>query len=159
MSVDQALIDSSIRNWNIHIERGTKAFDRMTEEQLQLEVSPGRNRVIYILGHLIAIHDALLPLLRISDRLYPELDRPFVSNPDRAVESGLTGNDLKLKWNEVNRALEIGFAGISPKDWTTRHNAVSVEDFEKEPHRHRFSVFLSRSAHLAMHLGQIRLVP
>jgi hypothetical protein len=35
---------------------------------------------------------------------------------------------------------------------------VSEEDFAKEPHRNRFTLLLSRTGHLAFHLGQVVLV-
>jgi len=38
-----------------------------------------------------------------------------------------------------------------------RHTAVSEEDFEREPHRNRFTVLLGRTTHLAYHLGQATL--
>jgi hypothetical protein len=34
---------------------------------------------------------------------------------------------------------------------------VSDEDFEKEPHRNRFTVLLGRTAHLSYHVGQATL--
>jgi hypothetical protein len=34
---------------------------------------------------------------------------------------------------------------------------VSEEDFEREPHRNRFTVLLGRTAHLAYHVGQATL--
>ena len=43
------------------------------------------NRIIYLLGHLTAVHDAMIPLLRVGERLYPELADVFIKKPDRAV--------------------------------------------------------------------------
>ena len=38
-------------------------LDSLSDEQLQKEIAPGKNRGIYILGHLIAVHDDMLAIL------------------------------------------------------------------------------------------------
>ena len=119
------------------------------------EIAPGRNSGYYLLGHLTAVHDAMLPLLRISDRLYPELEEPFIKNPDR---SGVARPDLatvRNHWTTVTAALNKGMAALSFDEWMERHASISAEDFTKEPHRNRFSVLLSRIAHLTEHIGQL----
>jgi hypothetical protein len=58
---------------------------KLSDEQLQAQVSPGRNRVYYVIGQLTVVHDRLFPLLNLGERLHPELDEQFVSNPDRKV--------------------------------------------------------------------------
>jgi len=58
----------------------------LTEEQFLREVAPGRNRIIYLLGHLTAVHDAMHTVLDVGKRLHPELDAIFVSQPDGAIE-------------------------------------------------------------------------
>lgn len=50
-----------------------KIFDNLSDEQLMHEVSPGRNRGIYLLGHLTAVHDLMLPLLRFGEAKYPRV--------------------------------------------------------------------------------------
>ena len=40
-----------------------------------------------------------------------------------------------------------------------KHTAVSDEDFAANPLRNRLSVLLSRTRHLAYHIGQIALAP
>jgi len=50
-------------------------------------IAPGRNRGIYLLGHLVAVHDLMLPLLRFEDVIYPDLQPVFVDAPDRAFET------------------------------------------------------------------------
>jgi hypothetical protein len=52
-----------------------------------------------------------------------------------------------------------GFASISAADWLKKHAAVSEEDFLKEPLRNRLAILLSRTNHLAYHLGQTALRP
>ena len=157
MSTENSLIDAALRGWKSNVERVDKLFGTLSPEQLEQQVTPGKNRLIYLWGHLAAANDGLLPLLGIGERLHPELDAMFISKPDRSVELKVTAQSLKSAWDKINQRLWEGFSKFSPADWAGRHTAVSEEDFEREPHRNRFTVLLGRTAHLAYHLGQATL--
>jgi hypothetical protein len=157
MTLETSLIDSALRNWRSNVDRAGKLFGNFSEEQLLREVAPGKNRLIYLWGHLTAFNDALIPLLGFGSRIHPELDLMFVSNPDRTVPTILLGEDLKIIWHETGEILWTGFLKLSVADWLQKHGAVSEEDFLREPHRNRFTVVLGRTAHIAYHLGQARL--
>jgi len=154
MSTEASLIDSALRSWKQNIDRTDRFFSALSEEQLRQEIAPGKNRLIYLWGHLTAVNDMLLPLLGVGLRLHPELDEPFIKNPDRSSPNTLTGKDLKRIWDEINQSLGKAFAKLTPDEWLQKHTTVSEEDFKKEPHRNRFTILLGRTGHLAYHLGQ-----
>ena len=157
MTFEKSLIDSALRNWRSNVDLAGKLFGNLSQEQLLQEVAPGKNRLIYLWGHLTASNDALIPLLGFRSRTHPELDLMFVSNPDRTVQNILLGEDLKIIWQETGQILWTGFSKLSAAEWLQKHSAVSEEDFSREPHRNRFTVLLSRTAHIAYHLGQAKL--
>jgi hypothetical protein len=157
MSLETSLIDSALRNWRSNVDRTGKLFVNLSQEHLLQEVAPGKNRLIYLWGHLTAFNDALIPLLGFGARIHPELDLMFVSNPDRTVPTILLGEDLKIIWQETSQILWTGFSKLSVADWLQKHGAVSEEDFLREPHRNRFTILLARTAHIAYHLGQAKL--
>jgi hypothetical protein len=157
MTLETSLIDSALRNWRSNFDRASTLFGNLSQEQLLQEVSPGKNRLIYLWGHLTAFNDALIPLLGFGPRIHPELDLMFVSNPDRTVPTILLGDDLKIIWLETSEILWAGFTKLSVTDWLQKHSAVSEEDFLREPHRNRFTVLLGRTGHIAYHLGQAKL--
>jgi len=157
MTLETSLIDSALRNWRSNVDRAGKLFGNLSQEQLLQEIAPGKNRLIYLWGHLTAFNDALIPLLGFGARIHPELDLMFVSNPDRTVPAILLGEDLKLIWQETSEILWTSFTKLSIADWLQKHGAVSEEDFLREPHRNRFTVVLGRTAHIAYHLGQAKL--
>jgi hypothetical protein len=157
MTLETSLIDSALINWRSNVDRASKIFGDLSQEQLLQEVAPGKNRLIYLWGHLTAFNDALIPLLGFGLRMCPELDLMFVSNPDRTVPTILSGGDLKSIWQETNQILLTGFSKLSVADWLQKHGAVSEEDFLREPHRNRFTVLLGRTTHIAYHVGQAKL--
>ena len=157
MTTEKSLIDSALRGWKFNVERAEKLFEGLSPAQLEQEVAPGKNRLIYLWGHLAAVNDRLLPLLAIGERLHPEFDDMFISSPDKSVPLAVSAQSLKTAWQEINQKLWEGFSKFADADWAQRHTGVSEQDFEREPHRNRFGVLLGRTAHLSYHLGQAAL--
>ena len=156
-SSDETLVAGAVNAWKQNIERADKLFFALTPEQLQKEIAPGKNRLIYLWGHLTAVHDRMLPLLGMGPRLHEELDEPFLTKADKAVANLPSADVIKKNWNEVNGKLRDGFAKPSSAEWLQRHASVSEEDFAKDPLRNRFAILVSRTNHLSYHLGQAAL--
>jgi hypothetical protein len=154
MNAERQLIDSGLRAWKFNADRIESFFHPLSEDELQQEIAPGRNRLLYLWGHLAAANDALFPLLGIGPKLHPELDAMFFANPDRTVPSVLSRSELKDVWGQINDALWSAFSGWTTAEWLQKHTAVSDEDFLREPHRNRYTVMLSRNSHTAFHYGQ-----
>lgn len=150
------LTDSAINAWKQQIARVDQTLAASSDADLEREVAPGRNRLYYLVGHLAAVHDRMLPLLGVGDRLHPELDKPFLEQPDSKAPV-IPAAELRRAWADVNKTLTDGIEALEPALWLTRHNSVSEEDFAKDPLRHRLSVLMNRTSHAAFHIGQMRL--
>jgi len=124
--------NTALRAWKLVIAQLDQMFSSMSDDELQREVAPGRNRVFYLMGHLTAVHDRVT-----SDRVAPEA--------------------VRRAWSEVNARLTAAMAALPPEEWLKKHNAVSDEDFAKAPLRNRLSVLQTRTTHAGFHAGQIRL--
>ncbi len=157
-TLTEQTIQLAINLWATRNTAVSNFFNKHENESVYLnEVAPGRNRAIYLFGHLIATNDALLPLLGFGDKLFPELE-PFSSSPDRSFEITHSISELKQKWEAVNTTLTDHFNTLSAAGWLDRHTAVSAEDFVKEPHRNRLNVLLGRTNHQSYHLGQLNFL-
>ena len=152
---NQLIVKMALDAWNTKVKQTSELINSLTDEQLQSEVSPGRNRGIYLVGHLVAVHDMMLPLLNLGERSYATLEESFISNPDKAKPNPITAKELKEAWKKVHSTLSSQFNNVKPDDWFLKHNSVSQEDFLKEPHRNRLNIILSRTNHLAYHQGQL----
>ena len=156
MTSQQLSVKVAINSWQVVLERTDKIFSALTQDQLLKEVAPGKNRLIYLWGHLTAIHDAMFPMLGFGPRLHPELDTIFVSNPDKTTQLP-TAHELKKYWYQVNGKLLSHFEALSADEWLQRHYAMSEEDYATDPARNRLAVLLSRTNHMSYHLGQMTL--
>ena len=157
MTSDKGFVDAGLRSWRSNMDRAGKLFGSLTSSELEIEVAPDRNRLIYIWGHLMAINDGILPLFAFGPRHYPDLEDMFVAKPDRAVEALPGPAALLNMWTKLDTALWQEFQKLSPSDWLDRHQGISPEDFIREPHRNKYSSLLGRTAHLGYHLGQANL--
>src|SRR5258708_27796390 len=113
MTSKKLSVQVAINSWRLVVERANKIFSNRTEDEFLKEVAPGKNRLIYLLGHLTAIHDAMFPILGLGERLHPELDSIFVSNPDKAGAQLPAAAELRKYWDEGNGKLLPQFATLS----------------------------------------------
>jgi hypothetical protein len=148
-------IKMAISAWDGYNTRVSKLLETLSDEEFLAETAPGRNSGIYLVGHLVAVSDALLPILGFGERLYPELDNIFVNSPDKSGHDMPSINELKEYWGKVNAKLSIHIGQMQEDDWFTRHNNVSESDFMKEPHRNKLNIILNRTSHTSYHLGQL----
>jgi DinB family protein len=155
--MDELFVQTVVSSWKQIVSRLDQRFAPLDDEQLQKQVAPDKNRLFYLLGHLTAVHDRMLPLLGIGERLHPHLDEVYLSNPDRTFADPLSAIDLKKAWNEVNNAITTSVEKFSVDDWLHRHAAVSEEDFARDSTRNRLAIFLSRTNHASFHTGQVVL--
>lgn len=147
-----------IRAWTTQVKRLTELFESIGNAELQKEIAPQKNTGVYLLGHLVAVHDAMLPLLGFGKKNYPHLEKPFLADADKSGNEFPAADQLLEYWKQVNNQLLKAFNELSPDQWLEKHEAVSAEDFAKEPHRNKLSVLISRTTHMSYHHGQLVLL-
>jgi hypothetical protein len=143
--------------WKSVNQRVSDLIAQISEENIQNEVAPGRNRVLYIVGHLTAVSDRMFSLLGVGERRFPNLDTAYLEHPDRTVVNPLTPAELKAAWLDVTIRITGALEAFTPEEWLQKHTAVSDTDFAKEPSRNRMAVVLTRTNHISYHLGQLVL--
>ena len=100
--MDELFVTTVVTSWRQIINRLDERLASLDDEQLQKQVAPNKNRLFYLLGHLTAVHDHMLPLLGIGERLHPELDEAYLTNPDQTTSDPLAAADL-LNRNDGRR--------------------------------------------------------
>ena len=152
---NQMIIKMTLNSWYSVVKRADTLFEKITDEEMLKEIAPHRNRGIYLIGHLSAVHDMMLPLLDLGESQFPELKATFIRTPDNPKEQPFSLAELRQFWVSVNSELQKQFDKLTPDQWFQKHTSVSAEDFANQPHRNRLNVVLSRTNHLSYHLGQL----
>lgn len=158
MNSNEIFLKMTFDRWNGSLKNCDTLLNSLTDEQLEKEIAPGKNRGTYLLGHLIAVHDDMIILLGIGEKLYPEMHQTYIALPDKAAEQYLTTTELRARWNKQCEVLKQKFDTLKPEEWLEKHTAVSAEDFSKEPHRNRLNIIVTRTTHLSYHTGQMVLL-
>ena len=69
--------------WLLQNRKISDLVHKLNEEDLKKDVAFGRNSGLYLLGHLIASNDLLLPLFDFGEKMYPEYEKIFLCCPDK----------------------------------------------------------------------------
>ena len=72
--------------------------------------------ISYLWGHLTAVNDAMFSVLRLGERVHPELDAVFIAQPDRSVPLQ-PSTEIAKCWEEVHTELFSRFKTVSPEEW------------------------------------------
>ena len=149
------IIRMTLTSWESQNKRFIDLIEKLTDEALHREIAPGRNTGVYLLGHMIASHDFMLPLMGLGEKKYPEMEDVFIRSPDKSGRDFPSVAELRKRLLDATAELNAQFGKLSEADWLSRHNAVSEEDFVKEPMRNKLNIVISRTVHLASHMGQM----
>ena len=98
MTTTEISIKMVLDRWYGSIKNCDAILDSLSDEQLQKVVAPGKNRGIYLLGHLVAVHDDMLILLDMGEKLYPQLNEPFIKLADKTTDQLPTVAELRSYW-------------------------------------------------------------
>lgn len=158
MNKNEMIIKLVFDRWYGSIKNFDAILASLSDEQLAKEIVPGKNRGIYLLGHMIAVHDAMLVLLDFGSLQYPELQEPFLKSPDRAIAEIPSAQELRNLWSKQCQDLKQKFDSLSTDNWFEKHTAVSAEEFSNEPHRNKLNIIITRTTHLTYHTGQLVLI-
>jgi len=158
MTTTDIIVKMIFDRWNGALKNWDDTLNALSDEQLQKEIAPGKNRGIYLLGHMIAVHDDMIVLLGMGEKTQPQLFEPFIKSPDKAVAEIPSAKELRKYWADQCALLKQKFDALQPADWFERHTAVSAEDFAKELHRNKLNVILTRTTHMTYHTGQLVLL-
>ncbi|MBS1771410.1 MAG: DinB family protein [Bacteroidetes bacterium] len=158
MEQNEVMVKMVLDRWNALNKNFDDTLNALSDADLQREIAPGRNRGIYLLGHMVAVHDDMLRLLDFGNKQYPDLYKPFVESADKAVADLPSAKELRKQWAEINVYLSSKINALTPAQWFEKHTAVNAEDFAKEPHRNKLNIMVTRCTHLAYHHGQIILL-
>lgn len=158
MNTTSVITKLAIQQWEQQVERATKLLDEMSDEVLARHIAPGKNTGTYIVGHLIAVHDAIPVILGLGEKKYPELYDTYITQPDGKGDAAMSLQGLRTLWKETHDRVTGLMRNVPEEDWFKRHESMTDADFEVNPLRNKLSVLLSRTSHLAYHLGQLRLL-
>lgn len=153
---DELFVKMVLLSWQATQKSINKKLEKLSEEELNTPILPGKNTPAWIIGHLAAVNDNMATLLELGPKLKPEYEKALI-HPDGTVKPPPSSEMIKY-WHDSNAYVNEKMRSLATEEWFAKHSAVSAEDFAKEPHRNKLNVLISRTNHLSHHLGQLVLV-
>jgi hypothetical protein len=139
----------ALRTWKATVGRFDDIVVAVPDEDLEREVTAGKSRLFYLIGHLTALHDRLFTVLGLGERNHAELDAEFGEERDPHRRSTVSPRRLRQAWNDVNAALLAGMERLTPEQW--------LETPEAAAEASRLSALVDWTDHLSFHSTQIRM--
>ncbi len=102
----EMMIAQLLKTWTAHNKSVKDFFNKHDDAEYLNPVAPGRSRAIYLLGHLVAVSDGMLPILGLGEKMYPELEGPFLISPDNVETPMPSIALLKEYWDNVSNVLD-----------------------------------------------------
>lgn len=131
--------------WLLQNRKISDLVNRLSDDDLKKDVVSGRNSGLYLLGHLIATNDILMPLFEFGEKMYPEYEKIFLCTPDKCAQKFPPTEMVRLHWFTLNEKLRIRFGAMEQKEWI----------FESKGADERLKIMLSVVNHQCYHLGQL----
>ena len=156
--MEERFLNQAIASWDLQVANLRKLLSKLSDEALQKEVAVGRNTGWYVLGHLVAVSDALSEMIGTGQRQYPDLQAVFIQHPDRSGLPLPSISQLRSYVETIAERLSGEFRTLNTAEWLNRHNAMTDDEFLSNPERNKLSVLLNRTNHLSYHIGQLRLL-
>ena len=156
MKKEETAIQMILSAWKSQVESINKTLSVLSDEDLNAEVSPGKNKAFWIVGHLAAVNDFLFNILELGEKINPTYAQFFTKGDVRIKTPSVS--ETRKYWADTSTLLTKKMAGFTTDDWFQKHGLVSAEDFLKEPLRNKLNVLLSRTSHIAHHRGQLVLL-
>ena len=152
---EELAIQMILSAWQNGLQSINKTLSVLSDEDLNSEVAAGKNKAVWIVGHLAAVNDSLFKILELGEKINPKYEEYFTKG-DAEMEIPSVSETRKYWEDTLTQLSKI--AGLTTNDWFQKHGLVSSEDFVKEPQRNKLNVLISRTFHLAHHKGQLELL-
>jgi hypothetical protein len=130
---------------------------RIPEEAFNLEVSPGKNNGVYILGHLVVSDDDFSVYMGKGDFLFPEY-RNLFANGTKCLppEKYPPVKEILEKWKAVCDKNEKIYQELKDSEFDEFH--ALCEDPEKDWFKTKERVIQAWQLHQAYHAGQLGIL-
>jgi hypothetical protein len=133
-------------------------LDAIKDDELMIEIVPGRNHGIWILGHLIASDDDLSLYINKEPMLYPELQELFKQGSTlQDINKYPPIPELREKWKKVCEKNEKLFSQITDEMLDQYHEMITG-DPEKDYFKTKEVVIINWTLHQIHMAGQLALL-
>jgi hypothetical protein len=129
-------------------------IDPLTDEELKMEIAPGKNHGVWLLGHLITSDDDFSVYMGKSPLLYPEYYKLFGQGSKlQPVENYPSIPLLREQWKNVVEKNKKIYAELTDEELEEFH--AKAKDPEKDYFKTKQRIVIFWQLHQMYHAGQL----
>lgn len=133
-------------------------IDPLTDDELKLEIAPGKNHGVWILGHLIASDDDFSVFMEKGDLLYPEYYELFGQGSKLlSVENYPSVQLLRKQWKSVVEKNRKIYADLTDEELNEPHGRMQSPP-EKDFFKTKQRIIYFWQLHQMYHAGQLSIL-
>ncbi len=132
-------------------------LDSLSDDDLKMELAPGKNHGVWILGHLIASDDDFSGFMGKGDFLFPEYQSMFAQGAKlQPVENYPPIQTLRKQWKDIVTKNQKIYDDLTDADLNELH--ANIKDPEKDFFKTKNMIIIYWQLHQMYHLGQLSLL-
>ena len=90
MNHKEITVKMILSGWENGQDRIKKALSVLSDENMDLEIAPGRNKVSWIIGHLSAVNDSLFSILALGEKINEDYYNYFAKDDSSIKAPGVS---------------------------------------------------------------------
>ncbi len=145
------------RQYEMMVEWVNGTIDPLSDDEFKMELSPGKNHGVWLLGHLVTSDDDFSMFMGKGEQLFPQYYEMFGQGSKLLpAESYPQISELKNAWTEVcNKNRKIYSELIDEK---LQQPHALVKDIEKDYFKTKERVIMAWHLHQLYHAGQLGII-
>ena len=149
------------KQWKIYTSWITGNLNALSDEELKVELVPGKNHGVWILGHLIESEDDLSKYLGKGDMLFPEYEQIFGQGSTlMPLDKYPSVSTLREQWKQVLEKNDKILSQFKDEEWeqkqalykegednffTTKGSCIMIWNLHQAYHHGQLAVLLSKA--------------
>ncbi|MDZ4713123.1 MAG: DinB family protein [bacterium] len=132
-------------------------INALTDDEYRMELSPGRNHGVWLLGHLIVSDDDLSTFLGKGPLLYPQYAEMFGQKSKLSVPENYPAvSVLKECWEKVCEKNKKIYSGLTDNELNEPH--ALIENIQTDYFKTKDRVIIAWHFHQLYHTGQLAVL-
>lgn len=132
-------------------------IDLLTDDEFKMEVSPGKNHGVWLLGHLVTAEDDLSTFLGKGDIMFPQYYEVFGQGSKLLPpEKYPPVSELKDAWKKVCEKNKKIYSELTDEELQQPH--AMVKDIDKDYFKTKDRVIMAWHFHQLYHAGQLAIL-
>ena len=145
------------RQYEMMVEWVNGTIDPLTDDEFKMEIYPGKNHGVWLLGHLVTSDDDFSMFMEKGEIMFPEYYEVFGQGSKLlSPEEYPPVSELRSAWKKVCEKNRKIYAELTDNELKLPH--ALVKDIDKDYFKSKERVIMAWHLHQLYHAGQLGII-